>query len=180
MTPQDASSSGQPASHLEHQQASAKLSVGFAVITLSDTRTTETDSSGKLIREKLAADGHRLIAHRLIRDEPTELNSILDDWLLDTQIDVIITNGGTGLSQRDHTIDVIESQFERLIPGFGELFRMLSYREIGAAALLSRSTAGIARGKLLVALPGSTNAVRLALDELLVRQIRHIVRELRK
>lgn len=167
-------------SHLQHQQAAAPIAVGFAVITLSDTRTRDTDTSGQLLRERLTADGHTLVDDRIIRDEPAELNAILNLWLEDPRIDAILTNGGTGLSRRDQTIDAIEKRIERPIPGFGELFRMLSYREIGAAALLSRATAGVASGKLLIALPGSTNAVRLALDELICKQLRHIVRELRK
>lgn len=167
-------------SHDEHLQAAADVSVDFSVLTLSDTRTSQTDKSGPLIHERLVAEGHRLFAYRIIRDEPAELNAVLDAWLQETRLDVIITNGGTGISRRDQTIDVIESRIERTLPGFGELFRMLSYQEIGAAAILSRATAGIACGKLVVALPGSTNAVRLALDALLAQQLRHIVRELRK
>jgi molybdenum cofactor biosynthesis protein B len=167
-------------SHVEHQKAAEEITVGFAVLTLSDTRTRDTDTSGRLIRETLTAQRHQLVAEEIIRDEPVELNRVLDAWLNDARIDAIITNGGTGLSRRDQTIDAIESRLERTIPGFGELFRMLSYKEIGAAAMLSRATAGVAMGKLIVALPGSTNAVRLALDELVSGQLRHIVRELRK
>lgn len=169
-----------PMTHAEHQQAAESIRIGFAVITLSDTRTRDTDTSGALIREKLTREGHCLIIDQIIRDEPAQLNTLLDAWLSDNRIDVIITNGGTGLSRRDQTIDVIESRFERTIPGFGELFRMLSHREIGAAAMLSRATAGVVNGKLLVALPGSSAAVRLALEELLIPQLRHIIRELRK
>ncbi len=170
----------QDPSHLQHQHAAEAISVGFAVLTLSDTRTRDTDTSGRLIRERLTDGGHRLIAEQIIRDEPSELNAVLDRWVADDQIDAIITNGGTGLSRRDQTIDTIERRLDRSIPGFGELFRMLSFREIGAAALLTRAMAGVMRQKLIIALPGSTNAVRLALEELIVRQLRHIVRELRK
>ncbi len=167
-------------SHVEHQQAAQTLTIGFAVLTLSDTRTRDTDTSGLLIRERLIGQGHTLIADQIIRDEPTELNAVLDNWINDERIDAIITNGGTGLSRRDQTIDVIESRIERLIPGFGELFRMLSFKEIGAAAMLSRAIAGMTRKTLIVSLPGSNAAVRLAMDELLIPQIRHIVREVRK
>ena len=167
-------------SHIEHQRAADSLSIGFAVLTLSDTRTRDTDTSGQTIRDRLTAAGHRLIVDTIIPDEPKQLNEVLDRWLADPQIDAIITNGGTGLSKRDTTIDTIESRLERIIPGFGELFRMLSHREIGAAALLSRATAGVIGTKLIACMPGSTAAVRLGLEELLLPQIRHIVRELRK
>ena len=167
-------------SHAAHQRASDALRVGFAVLTLSDTRTRETDTSGQLIRERLTAEGHRLIAEMIIKDESTQLNEILDQWLGNGEIDVIITNGGTGLSKRDQTVNTIESRFERTIPGFGELFRMLSHREIGSAAMLSRATAGVINGKLIFVLPGSTAAVRLGINELVHPQIRHIVYELRK
>lgn len=167
-------------SHAEHQRAAQSIAVGFAVITLSDTRTRETDTSGQLLRERLAAGGHTLIADTIIRDEPAELNGVLNAWIADASIDAILTNGGTGISMRDQTIDVIEARLERTIPGFGELFRMLSYQEIGSAALLSRATAGIERGKLIIALPGSTAACRLALDALIVPQLRHLIREIRK
>ena len=166
--------------HVEHQHAAQALTIGFAVLTLSDTRTRDSDTSGLLIRERMSAQGHSLIADQIIRDEPAELNAVLDAWISDTKIDAIITNGGTGLSRRDQTIDVIESRLDRLIPGFGELFRMLSFQEIGAAAMLSRAVAGVAQKTLIVSLPGSTAAVRLAMDELLIPQIRHIVREVRK
>lgn len=167
-------------SHVEHQQAAQTLTIGFAVLTLSDTRTRDTDTSGQMIRERLLGQGHTLVAEQIIRDEPSELNAVLDNWINDERIDAIITNGGTGLSRRDQTIDVVEARIERLIPGFGELFRMLSFKEIGPAAMLSRAIAGITKKTLIVSLPGSTAAVRLALDELLIPQIRHIVREVRK
>lgn len=167
-------------SHLEHQAAANPIRAGFAVVTLSDTRTRDTDTSGQLIRERLIAQGHSLIAESIIPDEPADLNRLLDAYFADETIDVIITNGGTGLSKRDHTIDVIEPRLQRLIPGFGELFRMLSYREIGSAALLSRAVAGVTGSTLVFALPGSTAACRLALDELLLPQLRHLIREIRK
>lgn len=167
-------------SHVEHQQAAQTLTIGFAVLTLSDTRNRDSDTSGLLIRERLVGQGHTLVADQIIRDEPTELNAVLDKWISDPQIDAIITNGGTGLSRRDQTIDVVEARLQRLIPGFGELFRMLSFKEIGPSAMLSRAVAGMTQKTLIVALPGSTAAVRLAMDELLLPQIRHIVREVRK
>lgn len=164
----------------QHQQEASGIRVGFAVVTLSDTRTPETDSSGALIRERMSAQGHTLIAQRIIRDEPAELNAVLDEWLANGSIDVIISNGGTGLSRRDQTIDTIEKRLERTIPGFGELFRFLSYKEIGSAAMLSRAVAGTIGAKLLFCLPGSTAAVRLAMDKLILGQVKHLVREMRK
>lgn len=167
-------------SHLEHQQAAQTIQIGFAVLTLSDTRTRDNDTSGRLIREKMTGAGHLLVAEQIIRDEPAELSAVLEEWLTVRELDVILTNGGTGLSRRDQTIDVIEKRLDRTIVGFGELFRMLSYKEIGAAAMMSRAVAGTIGGKALFALPGSTNAVRLAMDELILPQVRHVVRELRK
>jgi molybdopterin adenylyltransferase len=167
-------------SHLEHQQASESLAVGFAVLTLSDTRTRETDTSGKLIRELMIGQGHNLVAEQIIKDEPLQLSTVLESWLVEPRVEIIVTNGGTGLSRRDQTIDVIEKRLDRVIPGFGEIFRMLSYREIGAAAMLSRAVAGVANGKVIFSLPGSTNAVRLAMNDLILPQVRHVARELRK
>lgn len=170
----------QSMSHEEHERAAKSIAVRFAILTLSDTRTADTDESGRAIRRLIADAGHAVASHDLIKDDVEALRRVLDAWLADGAIDVIVTTGGTGISKCDQTIPLIESLIESPLPGFGELFRSLSFREIGAAAMLSRATAGIARGKLIVALPGSKNAVTLAMRELILPQAKHIVAELRK
>lgn len=167
-------------SHQSHEQSAAGITVRFAVLTLSDTRTPDTDESGKAIRALIRQAHHAVVAQELIRDDPAALRAILERWLTNEVVDAVITTGGTGVSRRDHTMPVIQSLIDTPLPGFGELFRALSFRDIGAAAMLSRAEAGIARGKLLVALPGSTNAVSLALRELILPQSRHLISELRK
>jgi molybdopterin adenylyltransferase len=167
-------------SHQEHERAAGSVIVRFAVLTLSDTRTPETDESGNAIRNLIADAGQEVVSHGLIPDDVDELKRTFTAWLADEKIDAIVTTGGTGIARRDQTIPFIESVIELPLPGFGELFRSISFREIGAAAMLSRATAGIADGKLIVALPGSKNAVTLAMRELILPQARHIVAELRK
>jgi molybdenum cofactor biosynthesis protein B len=150
------------------------------VLTVSDTRTEESDTSGALIRDLLAGSGHRIVAYQIVRDEPIEIRNRLGEWTTDHGVDAILTNGGTGIANRDTTYDVIAGLLEKRIDGFGELFRMLSFAEIGAAAMLSRAVAGVCRGRVIVAMPGSTNAVRLAMERLVVPELAHMVYELRK
>ncbi len=164
-----------------HQhRASAPQSTRVAVLTVSDTRTADTDTSGRAARELLAAAGHTIVHYAVVRDDPSEVAARVRAWCEVDQVDAIVTNGGTGLSSRDHTYEALSALIERPMSGFGELFRMLSYAEIGAAAMLSRATAG-ARGRvMLFACPGSEAAVRLAVEKLIVPELGHIVRELRK
>lgn len=164
----------------EHEQAARDVVVRFAVLTLSDTRTPETDTSGSTACTLIESAGHRVTTRELIHDEIAPLNALLDRWLRDPEIDVIITTGGTGLSSRDRTIDTLERRVLKLLPGFGELFRTLSFKEIGPAAMLSRALAGVCKDKLLFALPGSTPAVTLALRGLILPQIQHAVAQMRK
>ena len=145
-------------SYAQHLADSQSLRARCAVVTLSDTRTPDTDTSGQTIRKLLEADGHDVAMYQLIKDEPSQLEPLLDDLLSRPDIDVILTNGGTGISRRDQTIDVIARHIDLPLPGFGELFRMLSYAEIGAAAMLSRATAGTFREALIFCLPGSPGA----------------------
>lgn len=173
-------STRQTSSHQSHEQAALGIHVRIAILTLSDTRNTANDESGRAIREILTNAGHVVAAYTLIRDEPDVLRSQLNAWLASDVIEAIITTGGTGISRRDTTIAVIDSLLDSSLPGFGELFRSLSFQEIGPAAMLSRATAGIANGKFVAALPGSKNAVTLAMRELILPQIQHIVSELRK
>ena len=165
-------------SYQEHQTSAKTIRARCAVVTLSDTRTVETDTAGKRIVDLLAADGHEVIDRRVIRDDADGLKKLLDELLGRQDIDAIVTTGGTGISRRDQAIDVIESVIELPLPGFGELFRMLSWQQVGSGALLSRATAGIARNKAIFALPGSPAAVDLAMTKLILPEIRHVLGQL--
>jgi molybdopterin adenylyltransferase len=164
----------------EHRQTAAGISVRCSVITLSDTRNEQTDKSGQKIRQLLADSGHETTEYRIIRDEPQELAALLKGTIARDDIDAVLTNGGTGISQRDCTIDVVEKVIEQPLPGFGELFRMLSWQEIGSGAMLSRAAGGVVGRKLLFAMPGSTAAVELAMTKLILPEMGHLVKGLRK
>ena len=163
----------------EHRNR-APDSVGCVVITVSDTRTAETDTSGAIMRERLEAAGHRIVDYRIVKDEPSEIDALLDECTVNPACQAILFNGGTGIARRDTTFDVISGRIEKPLPGFGELFRMLSYDEIGAAAMLSRATAGVYRGRIVFSTPGSSNAVRLAMDKLIAGELAHLVFEVTK
>lgn len=164
-------------SDLHRQQATGQGSVPIAIVTVSDTRTSETDSSGKLIRELVEAAGHRVVDYRIVKDEPDQVAQALADFA-GGAARLIIFNGGTGISQRDRTYDVISKLLEKTLPGFGELFRMLSYQEVGAAAMLSRATAGVYCNRVVFSTPGSPNAVQLAVEKLILPEIQHLAWEL--
>jgi molybdenum cofactor biosynthesis protein B len=165
---------------VQEHRASAPDSIGCVVITVSDTRTIDTDRSGALMRELLEAAGHQVVGYRIVHDEPPEIEHVLADVTTIADCDAILFNGGTGIAQRDTTFDVISRSLEKTLPGFGELFRMLSFEQIGAAAMLSRATAGVYRGRLVVSTPGSSNAVQLAMERLIVPELAHVVYEIRK
>lgn len=164
----------------QHRACGKGIVARVAVITLSDTRTEQQDTSGATIRRLLTEAGHAAAEYRLIKDEPEALRALLHEFLPRNDLDAIVTNGGTGLSRRDQTVPVVESVLEMPLPGFGELFRMLSYEQVGAAAMLSRAVAGVARGKLLFALPGSTRAVDLAMQKLICPELGHLLNHIRK
>lgn len=164
----------------EHRATAAGLTAACAVLTVSDTRTEETDEGGRRIVTALEAAGHRVVARDLVRDEPAVIEARLREWLRLGEAEVILTTGGTGVSRRDTTVEVVERLLDKHLEGFGELFRMLSHREIGAAAMLSRAVAGLAGRAAVFTLPGSPAAVRLALDELIVPELPHLLRELRR
>lgn len=152
-----------------------------AVLTVSDSRTVETDESGRYLREALMAAGHTVRDLGLLPNDEHQVREQLETWLGRTDLDLIIVTGGTGLGSRDRTIEVVRPLLEKEMPGFGELFRMLGYQEqVGTAAILSRATAGSARGKLLVSLPGSRAAVELALQRIILPEGAHALRELRR
>ncbi|MBT2692896.1 molybdenum cofactor biosynthesis protein B [Bacillus sp. ISL-55] len=164
----------------EHKQA-APSQVRCKVITVSDTRTPDTDKSGKLMMEMLEAAGHKIVDYVIVKDEAEPIKSEVIKGCSNSEIDVVLTNGGTGIAKRDVTIETVQSIFEKEIPGFGEIFRMLSYTEdIGSAALLSRAAAGVVNDRAVFSTPGSTGAVRLAMEKLILPEIGHVVRELTK
>ena len=165
---------------VEQHRAAAPVAVRCAVLTVSDTRTPETDTSGSLIKFRLQAGGHEVVDYRIVRDEPALVRDTIKQWVERPDIQAILSNGGTGIAARDTTYDVVASLLDKRIDGFGELFRMLSYAEIGSAAMMSRAVAGVVRGRIVVAMPGSTNAVRLALEKLVLPELAHLVYEVTK
>ena len=148
-----------------------------AILTVSDTRTLETDKGGALAAELLTGAGHPVPWRRVVRDEPGEIMAAVEAALLDPGVRALVVTGGTGVAPRDVTPESVEPLLQRSIPGFGELFRALSYQEIGSAALLSRALAGIARGRVVFVLPGSSGAVRLALTRLVLPELGHLAAE---
>lgn len=147
--------------------------LGALVVTVSDTRTLETDHSGALAVELLQSAGHRPVARELVRDEVPAIRGSVERGVADPEVHVVITTGGTGITARDVTPEAVGPLFDKWVEGFGELFRMLSYRDIGASSIQSRALAGVCRGTLVFVLPGSTGAVRLAMEEIIVPQLDH-------
>ncbi len=167
--------------HIREASADPAAAVArCAVVTLSDTRTAETDKSGRRTQELLRDAGHTVADYQLIPDDPQKLRPLLEALLARYDVDAVLTNGGTGISRRDQTAGVVERLIEQPLPGFGELFRMLSWDQIGSGAMLSRAVGGIAKGKLLFAMPGSTAAVELAMTKLILPEMKHLLRELKK
>ena len=161
---------------LEHK-ASAPTRVGCYVITVSDTRTEATDTGGRAIIELLTAAGHDVVGRAIVMDDHDLLRDTIGRQLANPAVQVIITTGGTGITSRDSTFEAVSGMLWKRLDGFGELFRMLSYEQIGAAAMLSRAIAGTVAGRVVVSLPGSEAGVRLALEKLLVPELGHLVRE---
>lgn len=164
----------------EAHRASAPRSVSCFVLTISDSKTPETDTSGALIRELLAAAGHRVVGHAVVKDEPAQVAAVVREGCANAALEAFILTGGTGVTARDATYETVEALLDRRLTGFGELFRMLSYQEIGAAAMLSRAQAGVVKGRALFSLPGSPNACRLALEKLILPELGHLLREIRR
>ena len=162
----------------DEHKANAPKSIGCWVLTVSDTKTPETDTSGNVIRELLAGGGHRIVGSEIVRDEPAEVQRVIREACGTDGVRAIIMTGGTGITSRDSTFEAVEAMLDKRLPGFGELFRMLSYEQVGAAAMLSRAQMGVARGRIVVSLPGSPNACRLAVEKLLLPELGHLVREL--
>ncbi len=168
-------------SHRDHERAAERVgALGFAVLTFSDTRTPQTDASGAVIRQLVTEAGHRVVRYAVVPDDAACVGEALRKALADGQVDVVVSSGGTGISRRDCAHRVVSELLDERLDGFGELFRFLSFQQIGSAAMLSRAVGGVASGKLVFAVPGSTAAVRLALQELILPQVRHLFRELHK
>jgi molybdopterin adenylyltransferase len=164
----------------EHKKE-APRTVHCKVITVSDTRTRETDKSGKLMMELLEQAGHKIVDYVIVKDEEGPIKAEILKGCAKEEIEVILTNGGTGIAKRDVTIETIQNLLDKEIVGFGELFRMLSYQEdIGSAAILSRAIAGVVNNKAVFSTPGSTGAVKLAMNKLILPEIGHVVREIQK
>ncbi len=158
---------------------STQIAVNCAVITVSDTRSQETDKSGQIIKQLLVDAGHQVIDYTIVKDEPEQIRAQMEVWGKRADLDAVILNGGTGIAPRDTTYDAIASILEKTLPGFGELFRYLSYQEIGSRAIASRAIAGIYQGKLVFSLPGSSNAVKLAVSQLILPELVHLVTQLK-
>ncbi len=164
---------------MAHQQhkADAPRRVTAFVLTVSDTRTESTDTSGRAIDELLLGAGHHVAGRAIVNDDPEQIRAAIERQLSVPAVQVVITTGGTGITSRDSTYEVVSALLQKRIDGFGELFRMLSYDEIGSAAMLSRAVAGLASGRIVIALPGSEAAVRLAMEKLVIPELGHMVRE---
>lgn len=163
-------------SHLEHKAASP-TSVTCAVITISDSRTELDDESGKLYKERLSQAGHKILAYALLKNDPAAIRQKINELLKLEGLQVIITSGGTGLSHRDVTVETVTPMLEKRLDGFGELFRYLSYQEIGTSSIMSRAAAGVIQGKVILSLPGSLGATKTAIEKIILPEIGHLVRE---
>jgi molybdopterin adenylyltransferase len=166
-------------SEREHK-AEAPRSVSIFVITVSDTRTETTDTGGRAIVELLAAAGHRVAGRTIIKDDPELVRGTIERQLANPDVHVVITTGGTGITSRDNTYEAVSAILQKRLDGFGELFRMLSYEQIGSAAMMSRACAGLVAGHLVICLPGSEKAVRLAMERLIIPELGHLVQQATK
>ena len=166
-------------SHKEHKAAGTR-SVGCMVITCSDTRTPDTDTSGALIMSSLKERGHTVISYHLVKDDPAVIRRLVKQGAKDRKIQAIIVSGGTGISRRDSTFEAINGVLEKRLDGFGEIFRYLSFKDIGSAAIMSRATAGLYKGTIVISIPGSEKAVLLAMDQLILNELGHMVKEMTK
>ena len=160
----------------EHK-AQAPHSVGCFVMTVSDTRTDDTDTGGRAIVDLLTKAGHTVAGRTIVKDDPELVRGTIERQLANPQVQVIITTGGTGITSRDSTYEVVSGLLQKKLDGFGELFRMLSYEQIGSAAIMSRATAGLVAGRIIVSLPGSEGAVRLAMERLLIPELGHLAQQ---
>ncbi len=162
----------------QHREIAAQRGpVRVAIVTVSDTRTRANDTGGDLIEQRVTSAGHVVTFRAIVKDEPSQIDALLDQLVSETNAQLILFTGGTGIAPRDTTYDALARKLEKTMPGFGELFRMLSYSEVGAAAMLSRAIAGTYRGRVIFSMPGSPNAVQVALDKLIMPEIQHLAWE---
>jgi len=171
---------GSMSTSTQEHRAQSPQRVRAAVITISDTRTKETDTSGRHIADALTTAGHELAAWEIVSDEPAQIRQMIERLRQQPNLDAILLTGGTGVGSRDQTFETLSGMLTKTLTGFGELFRMLSYEQIGAAAMLSRAIGGLIDRTVVLAMPGSTAAVRLAMDKLILPEIGHLVREARR
>ena len=166
-------------SDLQHKTQAPK-SVRCYIVTVSDTRTDATDTSGRAIAELLAGAGHEVVGRAIVKDEPALVRGAIERQLASMDVQVVIATGGTGITSRDSTFEAVDALLEKRLDGFGELFRMLSFQQIGSAAMMSRASAGLAIGKIVISLPGSEASVRLAMERLLLPELGHLVQQASK
>lgn len=165
-------------SHDQHRAAAQQTgAIAMAIVTVSDSRTPDTDVNGRYLQHAIAQLGHHLVAYHIIPDDAERVTAVVET-LCQSQARLILFNGGTGIAPRDTTFDALDKLLQKRLPGFGELFRMLSWQEVGAAAMLSRATAGIYRQRLIFSMPGSPNAVKLAWEQLIAPELAHLAGEL--
>jgi molybdenum cofactor biosynthesis protein B len=162
----------------QHRELAGKGPVTVGLVTVSDTRTPDTDENGQYLRTTFEGLGHVVGGYAIVKDEPDQVARVLDEMVAVPGMQIVMFNGGTGIAPRDTTYDVISRKLEKTLPGFGEIFRMLSYQQVGAAAMLSRATAGTYRGKLIISTPGSPKAVKLAVESLILPELNHLAWEI--
>lgn len=168
-------------SHAVHEHKSqAPTSVPCLVITCSDTRTPETDGSGQLLMHMLKDAGHTVVGYHIVKDDPGQILFRINQGIANGVARAIIVNGGTGISHRDSTFEAVDRMLEKRLDGFGEIFRHLTYQEIGSAAIMTRATAGIIKGRAIFSIPGSEHAVKLAMEALILPELPHIIQQLSK
>jgi len=165
--------------HQPHPNTGSR-SIATAVVTVSDTRSPDSDRSGSCIQQLLRDAGHTVVAYEILKDEPNQIQTYLQVLAQRSDIQAVVVNGGTGIAERDTTYDALARLLEKTLPGFGEVFRWLSYQEIGSRAIASRAVAGVYRRKLVFSLPGSTGAVTLAMEKLILPELIHLVTQLEK
>jgi molybdenum cofactor biosynthesis protein B len=166
-------------SQAEHK-ARAPMSVSCVIVTISDTRTEATDTSGRAIAELLAAAGHTIAARAIVKDDADLVRGTIERQLAGVDVQAIITTGGTGITSRDSTYEAVSGLLQKRLDGFGEIFRMLSFEQIGSAAIMSRACAGLVAGRIVISLPGSEAAVRLAMERLVIPELGHMVQQASK
>jgi molybdopterin adenylyltransferase len=164
----------------EQHKAHAPHCVTCVVITCSDTRTSQTDTSGQLMMRLLKEHGHDLAGYHVIKDDPAQIRSLIEEAAAHDAVQAILVNGGTGISKRDSTFEAVDGMLEKRLVGFGEIFRYLTYKDIGSPAIMTRATAGVFRGRIVFSTPGSEGAVRLAMESLILPEIGHIIQQLNK